>query len=95
VQQSCGVLQSTLQQHSARQQQQQHAESEGAAVAACKVLQAVRLLLQDSATTAAAASAVPEQRLKAGKAALAQLVTGAVVPEVGRVCCCGCCQLHL
>lgn len=38
------------------------------------------MLLQESATTAAAA-AVPEQRLRAGKAALAQLVTGAVVPE--------------
>jgi hypothetical protein len=49
------------------------------------VLEAARLLLQESATTTAAAApaVVPEQQLKAGKAALAQLVTGAAVPEVG------------
>jgi hypothetical protein len=89
------VLQRTLQQHHGRQQ---HAQGEGGAVAACKVLEAVRLLLQDSATTAAAAGEGPEQRLKQGKAALAQLVIGAVVPEVGHslaaaaavLCSCSC-----
>ncbi|KAF8072444.1 hypothetical protein HT031_000103 [Scenedesmus sp. PABB004] len=66
AQQCCGVLLWALQQH----RPGGAAEAEGPALVACKVLEAVRSLLQDDAA-----------QQQAGRAALAQLVTAAVVPQ--------------